>query len=140
MPVKNLIFTVIPARSHDRASHRRAKLVERLEEQKRLLDDPSFVRRVQRWTGKEDQRRTVEVQQRVRPWWRADAGSGVVLSVFLRYQAARVREGYGRHRGTLKGQARGDHRPLIAAVRAGELDELMARQSKPVGQKVRKAA
>jgi len=47
MPVlKNLTFTAVPAPGHVAA--RRTKLVERLEEQKRLLTEPSYVRVVQR--------------------------------------------------------------------------------------------
>ena len=61
MPVlKNLTFTAVPARGHDPVAARRTKLVERLEEQKRLLAEPSYVRVVQRWTGKGDERRQVE--------------------------------------------------------------------------------
>ena len=38
MPIlKNLTFTSVPARSHDPVAARRAKLVERLEEQKQLI-------------------------------------------------------------------------------------------------------
>ena len=43
MPIlKSLTFTSLPARSHDPAAHRRAKLVANLEDQKRLLADPSL--------------------------------------------------------------------------------------------------
>ncbi len=83
MPIlKNLTFTSVPARAHDPVANRRTKLVGRLEEQKQLLANPSYVRTVQRWTGKGDERRQVEKQQRVRPWWRADAAGGIVMSVY----------------------------------------------------------
>ena len=46
MPIlKNLTFTAVPARSHDPVANHRAKLIERLEEQKALLADTSPVRR-----------------------------------------------------------------------------------------------
>ena len=83
MPIlKNLTFTSLPALSQDPVEHRRSKLIERLEEQKRLLADPSHVRRVQRWAGKGDDRRQVEKQQRVKPWWRTDASGAVVMSLY----------------------------------------------------------
>ena len=64
MPVlKSLTFTSIPVRRHDPIEGRRGKLVQRLEEQKALLQNPSFVRTVQRWSGKGDERRQVEKQQ-----------------------------------------------------------------------------
>ena len=73
MPIlKSLTFTAVPARSSDPVAGRRAKLIGRLEEQKVLLSNAAYVRTVQRWTGKGDERRQIEKQQRVRPWWRAD--------------------------------------------------------------------
>ena len=83
MPIlKSLTFTSVPTRSHDPVAIRRAKLVSRLEEQRLLLQNPSYVRTVQRWAGKGDERRQVEKQQRVRPWWRADSAGNLVMSVY----------------------------------------------------------
>jgi hypothetical protein len=74
MPIlKSLTFTNLPIRSHDPVANRRAKLVSRLEEQRQLVQNPSYLRVVQRWTGKGDVRRQVEKKQSVRPWWRAEA-------------------------------------------------------------------
>jgi hypothetical protein len=58
-------------------------------EQKMLLADASYVRKAQRWTGKGDERRQVEKQQRVRPWWRADASGQLVMSVYYPGRSAR---------------------------------------------------
>src|SRR5262245_61229011 len=82
MPIlKSLTFTNLPTRNHDPVANRRAKLVSRLEEQRQLVQNPSYVRVVQRWTGKGDDRRQVE-KKTVRPWWRADASGNVVLCVY----------------------------------------------------------
>lgn len=65
MPIlKPLIFIAIPARSHDAVAARRAKLLGRLEEDKKLHASPGYVRTVQRWTGKDDERRQVEKRRR----------------------------------------------------------------------------
>lgn len=142
MPVlKNLTLTALPTRRHDPVAIRRAKLIERLEDQKRLLAEPNYVRTVQRWTGKGDQRRQVEKQQKVRPWWRLD-GSGHV--VFALYHGAKPIE-FEKGKAGIALQSR-DKLPglidaLVSAVQAGELDELLARSAKPVGgAKSRKAA
>jgi hypothetical protein len=133
MPVlKSLTFTAVPARSHDPVASRRTKLVAHLEEQKQLLATPSFARVVQRWTGKGDERRQVEKQLRVRPWWRSDAAGSLVMCV---YHGAKPIE-FDKGKAGIAVQSR-DKLPavidaLIAAARAGELDELMARASKPV--------
>jgi len=141
MPIlKNLTFTAVPARAHDPVAARRDKLAERLEEQKSLLANPSYVRTVQRWTGKGDERRQVEKQQKVRPWWRADGSGRLVMAV---YHGARPIE-FEKGKAGIAVASR-DKLPalidgLIAAVKAGELDELLARV-KPVGApKSRKAA
>ena len=70
-----------------------AKLVSRLDEQRHLVQNPSYVRVVQRWTGRGDERRQVEKKQPVRPWWRTDSAGNVVLCVYYGTKADRVREG-----------------------------------------------
>ena len=48
--LKSLNFTAIPKRSFDTPIHlRRAKLIARLEEQRALLDNPTFMAIDQRW-------------------------------------------------------------------------------------------
>ena len=142
MPIlKNLTFTAVPARAHDSVAVRRAKLAERLEEQKKLLANPSYVRTVQRWTGKGDQRKQVEKQQRVKSWWRLDGAGHLVFAV---YHGARPLE-FEKGKAGIAVQSR-DKLPalidaLVSAVQAGELDELLARQARPVGgAKAKKAA
>ena len=141
MPIlKNLTFTAVPARSHDPVANRRAKLVERLEEQRLLLQNPSYVRRTQRWTGKGDARRQIEKQQRVRPWWRADAAGGVVMSVYYGTKPIEFEKGKGGIVVASRDKLPALIDALIGAAQAGELDDLLARV-KPVGApKAKKAA
>jgi hypothetical protein len=106
MPIlKSFTFTNLPIRSHDSVANRRAKLVSRLEEQWHLIQNPSYVRVVQRWTGKGDERRQVEKKQPVRPWWRTDLGRQRRAVRLLPHQADRVREG------CLRGRSRRPHFP-----------------------------
>jgi hypothetical protein len=142
MPIlKSLTFTTVPAKSHDPVAARRAKLAERLEEQKALLRDPSHVRVVQRWTGKGDERRQVEKKQRVRPWWRADASGHLVMSVYNGTKPIEFEKGKAGVAVQSKDKLPAVIDALIGAVRAGELDEALARLGKPVGGgKARKAA
>ena len=142
MPIlKYLTFTSVPARSHDPVANRRAKLVGRLEEQSQLLQDPSYVRTVQRWTGKGEERRQVEKRQRVRPWWRADANGNVVMSVYYGTKPIEFEKGKAGIAVASKEKLAGLIDTLIGAAKAGELDGLMAASGKPVGTpKTRKAA
>src|SRR5262245_51658985 len=141
MPIlKSFTFTAVPARGNDPVANRRAKLIERLEEQKTLLANASYVRKTQRWVGKGDERRQVEKQQRVRPWWRIDATGGLVLSVFHGTRPIEFEKGKAGIAVSSREKLPALIDSLIGAVRAGELDDLLARV-KPVGTpKARRAA
>ncbi len=134
MPIlKSLTFTAVPARAHDPVAARRAKRVDRLEEQKRLLQDPSYVRVVQRWAGKGDERRQIERRQRVRPWWRLDAAGHVVMCVYAGARPVEFERGKAGIAVSSPEKLPALIDQLIAAARAGELDDVMARFVKPVG-------
>jgi plasmid stabilization system protein ParE len=142
MPIlKSLTFTAVPAASRDPVAARRAKLVERLEEQKKLLADPSYVRTVQRWAGKGDERRQVERQQRVRPWWRADGSGRLVMAVYHGTSPIEFEKGKAGVAVASREKLPSVIDALIGAAQAGELDELLAKSAKPVGAaKSRRAA
>ena len=142
MPVlKSLTFTAVPARSHDPAAHRRDKLVARLEEQRQLFQNPAYVRIVQRWTGKGDERRQIEKHQRVRPWWRVDGTGNVVMSVYYGTKPIEFEKGKAGIAVASKDKLPALIDVLIGAAKAGELDGLMAASGRPVGApKARKAA
>jgi hypothetical protein len=142
MPIlKSLTFTAVPARSHDPVANRRAKLAERLEEQKKLLQNPSYVRTVQRWTGKGDERHQVEKQQRVRPWWRTDATGQLVMSVYYGTKPIEFERGKAGIAVASRHKLPALIDALIGAAKAGELDTLIAASGKPVGApKTRRAA
>ena len=134
MPVlKSLTFTAVPARSYDPVSVRRAKLVSRLEEQRLLLGDPSHVRTVQRWTGKGEDRRQSEKKQRVRPWWHTDSTGALVMSVFYGAKPIEFEKGKAGIAVASKEKLPGLLETLLAAAKAGEFDDLMARMGKPFG-------
>ena len=134
MPIlKSLNFTTVPARSDDASSHRRAKLIERLGEQKTLLAKPDYVRVTQRWTGKGDDRRQIEKQQRVKPWWRADGSGQVVFSIYHGTRPLEFERGKAGIAVASKDKLPALIDSLIAAVQAGELDGLLAAAKRPVG-------
>jgi len=121
--LKSLTFTTVPKIGANPALDRRAKVIERLEEQKLILNDPAYKRTVRSSVKKDGERTTVEKHQRVLPWWR---------SVPIGTYAFFIRAGYkpiefdkGR---TAIAVASLDKLPsvidsLITAVRNGELDE-----------------
>ena len=82
MPVlKSLSFTAMPKAVSDPVHIRRAKFIEKLEEQKLLLQDPGYVRTVQRMAEVDGQKQAVVRRQRVRPWWKVDSTGQIIMSV-----------------------------------------------------------
>jgi hypothetical protein len=142
MPVlKSLSFTALPKSGNDPVQMRRAKFMAKLEEQKLLLKDPNHVRTVQRWTKVNGERQATTKQQAVRPWWKTDASGQVVMSVKFGAKPVEFEKGKA---GIVVGSK--EKLPalidtLIAAVRAGELDDLFSHAAKTgtIG-KPRKAA
>jgi Family of unknown function (DUF6641) len=133
--LKSLTLTNLPVRSHDPVANRRVKLVSRLEEQRQLLLDPSYVRVFQRWTGKGEERRQVEKRQRVRPWWRADPSGKFVMCVYYGTKPMEFEKGKAAIAVPSRDKLTALIDALIAAAKAGELDELVTRAGKPVGTK-----
>jgi Family of unknown function (DUF6641) len=76
--LSKLTLVEVQARGHrDPVVQRREKLVDRLEEQKRLISDPHFMR-VER---KRRNGQLQEVTKQIRPWWVTKGDGSVVLSV-----------------------------------------------------------
>jgi hypothetical protein len=142
MPVlKSLSFTALPKTGNDPVHARRAKFVAKLEEQKLLLQDPNHVRTVQRWTKVNGERQATTKQQAVRPWWKTDPSGQVVMSVKFGAKPIEFEKGKAGIVVPSRDKLPAVIDTLIAAVRAGELDDLFSHAAKAglVG-KPRKAA
>ena len=131
MPVlKSLSFTALPKSGNDPVQTRRAKFVARLEEQKLLLKDPNHVRTVQRWTKVNGERQAVTKQQAVRPWWKTDPSGQVVMSIKFGAKPIEFEKGKAGIVVPSKDNLPTVIDTLIAAVRAGELDDFFSHAAK----------
>jgi Family of unknown function (DUF6641) len=131
MPVlKSLSFTALPKATNDPVQQRRVKFVSKLEEQKLLLKDPNHVRTVQRWTKVGGERQATTKQQAVRPWWKTDPSGQVVMSVKFGAKPIEFEKGKAGILVPSKEKLPAVIDTLIAAVRAGELDELFKQVAK----------
>jgi hypothetical protein len=128
--LKSLSFTALPKSANDPIQMRRAKFVARLEEQKLLLKDPNHVRTVQRWTKVDGERQATTKQQAVRPWWKTDATGQVVMSVKFGAKPVEFEKGKAGIAVGSKEKLPAVIDALIAAVRAGELDDLFSQAAK----------
>ena len=142
MPVlKSLSFAALPKTSHDPVINRRIKLIARLEEQKGLLDNPNLIRTTQRTVTENGEKRIVSKQQKVRPWWRTDPSGQLFMSIRFGGRAVEFEKGRAGISVQTKDRLPAVITTLIEAVRAGELDEILAQVGKGRGfQKAKKAA
>ena len=132
MPVlKSLSFTALPKSTNDPVQQRRTKFITKLEEQKLLLNDPNHVRTVQRWTKVNGERQATTKQQAVRPWWKIDPSGQVVMSIKFGAKPIEFEKGKAGIAVPSKDKLPTVIDTLIAAVRAGELDEFSARRPRP---------
>jgi hypothetical protein len=128
--LKSLKFAPIPRASTDPTAARRSKVVERLLEQKLLVEQGPQTRTVQRWTKKDGERVAVEKKVKVHPWWRTDEKGQVFF--FVRYGGRPIEFEKGKA-GIAAGsrdQLKGVIDTLVAAIEAGELDQILAQASK----------
>ena len=106
-------------------------MIARLEDQKKLLADPNFVRTVKRWERKEGGEKVlVERPIRTSKWWQPDQGGGYVMTVKVGSKRIEFEKGKAAIAvGSLE-KLPGVIEALIKAVRAGELDEPLKQSSK----------
>lgn len=131
MPVlKSLSFTAVPKTAGDPVNMRRAKFIEKLEEQKLLLTDPGYVRTIQRTAEVDGVKQAVVRKQRVRPWWKTDPSGQVVMSIKFGAKPIEFEKGKAGIAVPSKDKLPTVINTLIEAVRAGELDDLFAQASK----------
>ena len=140
--LKSLTFTTVPKIGANPVLDRRAKVVERLEEQKLLLKDPTYKRTVRSSVKKDGERTIVEKHQRVLPWWRSVPNGTYAFFIRSGFKPIEFDKG-GK---TAIAVPSLDKLPsvidtLITAVRNGELDEQLAQAAKQATpKKPRKAA
>jgi hypothetical protein len=138
--LKSLTFATLPKSGANPVLNRRTATISRLEEQKMLLDNPSYIRVSQRWTKKDGERVQVERKQRVTAWWRLDA-SGAYL-FFIRSGGRPIEFDKGKTAISVPSK---DKIPavidtLITAVRNGELDGQLMQSRPKAAPKARKTA
>ena len=128
--LKSLTICVAPTNGAENPIiHKRQKLIERLEQQRQLAQDPGFTITAKRSIKHSDGTRTVtERQKRVKAWWRSDDRGSVILTLRVGFRAIELEKG---KTGILVGSI--EQLPeiigvIIAAVRAGELDHYLMRR------------
>ena len=130
MSLKSLAFTVLPDSSRTPLDSRRARTIERLQEQKQLLQDPSFVRTSKKWVTVNGQKELVDKRQRVLPWWRTAPNGSLVFFVRLGAKPIEFDKGKSGIAVPSAEKLPGVIDTLIAAVQKRELDSVLAQASR----------
>ena len=132
--LKSLTFGIMSRGSQNPVLARRSKLIHRLEQQKRLAQDANFVVTISKWVRNEaGNKELVQLQKRVRPWWREDALGTVGLTVRYGAKALEFEKGKSSIIVPNKDQLVATLDTVIAGVKAGELDEHLTAQAKVRG-------
>jgi len=135
--LKSLTFTTLPAKLHDPKLIRRQRLIERLEEQRKLAKDPSYAPIVKRWKKEEDGSRvSVEQTRRVKPWWRTNSNGNVVLIIKSGLKTVEFEKGKAGIAVGALDRLDAVLSTLIAATKAGELDAVLEAASGSSGRGV----
>lgn len=129
--LKSLSFTTLPKTDSNPMMERRNRIVAKLEEQKLLLQDPAYVRKVRSFVKKDGVRTSVESEQRVTPWWRRHVDGSYLLSIRSGSKSIEFEKGKAAIAVPTLEKLPVIIDMLIAATRNGELDTQLAQGVRP---------
>jgi hypothetical protein len=139
MSLKSLAFTVLPSSTRSPVDARRMNTIERLQEQKQLVENPNYMRVVKKWATVNGQKQLVEKERRVQPWLRTATNGSLVFFVRLGGKPVEFDKGKSGIAVASAEKLPAVIDTLIAAVRNGELDAVLGQVKRPPMQK-KKAA
>ncbi len=132
--LRSLTFAAASLGQHSLSISRRLKLIGHLEEQIALARDPQHLRTEHRWVIQDDGTKVrVEQRKRVRSWWYLDQSGKVYLTV--RYGSKAIEFEKGKNAIVLTDESKLIEilQTLIAATKAGELDEQLSQRARSCG-------
>jgi hypothetical protein len=128
--LKSLNIVPLPESGGNPTLERRARIVARLEEQKLLLNDSTYMRSVRSWSKGDDGKKVLaETKQRVLPWWNAQPNGSFVFFIRSGWKPIEFEKGKAAIAVPSMERLPAIIDTLITAVRNGELDEQLAQAS-----------
>jgi Family of unknown function (DUF6641) len=128
--LKSLNIVALPKSDGNPALDRRARTIARLEEQKHLLNDSTYMRSVRSWSKGDDGKKVlIETKQRVLPWWTTQPNGSYVFFIRSGWKPIEFEKGKAAIAVPSLEKLPSIIDTLIAAVRNGELDEQLAQAS-----------
>jgi hypothetical protein len=142
--LKSLNIVPLPKSGGNPTLDRRARIIARLEEQKLLLNESSYMRSIRSWSKDADGNKTlIETKQRVLPWWTAQPNGSYVFFIRSGWKPIEFEKGKAAIAVQSLEKLPSIIDTLITAVRNGELDEQLAQassQAKPPKSKNKRVA
>ena len=138
--LKSLTLTVSPSsQPTDPRITRRQRLIECLEDQRKLAKDPNYAPTIRQWKKAEDgTRKPVDSFKAIKPWWRPDANGSLVLLLKSGLKTLELEKGKPGIVVGGKERLEGVLATLISAAKAGELDKALEQASPASGGTTRK--
>jgi hypothetical protein len=129
--LKSLGFTTLPKTDSNPTMERRNRTIAKLEEQKLLLQNPAYVRRVRSFVKKDGIRTSLESDQRVTPWWRRHIDGTFLFSIRSGSKPIEFEKGKAAIAVSTLDKLPAVIDTLITATRNGELDNQLAQGVRP---------
>lgn len=124
--LKSLTFTALPKTDSNPTMERRLRTISRLEEQKLVLQNATYVRKTRSFIKVGGVRTSVENEQRISPWWRRHVDGSYLFTVRSGSKAIEFEKGKAAVTVPTLDKLPAVIDTLIAAVRSGELDAQLA--------------
>ena len=138
--LSTLKFTAFVGIRLSPAERRRSRLIENLQDQLVLLNNPAYSRTRSKWVKDEQGKRLIQRETPVRPWWRDMPDGQIAFFVKSGLKKVEFKKGQSailvENKDALPALIEG----LIEAVRKGELDALLAPPEEKRGVPLKKAA
>jgi hypothetical protein len=128
--LKSLNFAALPKADANPIVERRNRTITRLEEQKLLLANPNYVRKVRSFAKVDGVRKAIENDQRVTPWWRRHVDGSYLFSIRSGSKSLEFEKGKAAVAVPSLEKLPAVIDTLIAATRSGELDTQLAQATR----------
>jgi len=128
--LKSLNIVPLPKAGGNPTLDRRVRIITRLEEQKQLLNNSTYMRSLRTWSKGDDGKKVlVETKQRVLPWWNAQPNGSFVFFIRSGWKPIEFEKGKAAIGVPSLEKLPSVIDTLITAFRNGELDEQLAQAS-----------
>ena len=128
--LKSLNYAALPKTDANPIVERRNRTITRLEEQKVLLANPNYVRKVRSFAKVDGVRKAIENDQRVTPWWRRHVDGSYLFSIRSGSKSVEFEKGKAAIAVPSLEKLPAVIDTLIAATRNGELDTQLAQATR----------